>query len=75
MIPSTKVRHCKTDKGTEYTIEEWICPICKKEKSTLIIDDELCHGDGEGARFYNGGIVEGCVSCVLGNYDEDKDND
>lgn len=35
----------QTDRGTPYSIERWTCPNCGKACSSLILDDEWCHGD------------------------------
>ena len=64
IICSTTERH-KTDVGTDYEIEKWICPICIEEKSTLIIDDEVCHGDAKAATNRSGEHVEGCIDCIM----------
>jgi len=65
MIEPDELRNCETDNGTKYTIEKWTCPICGEQKSTLIIDDEWCHGDSQAAHFYNGEHKEGCSACIL----------
>jgi hypothetical protein len=34
-----------TRRGTAYEVVKWTCQKCGKERSTLYIDDEWCHGD------------------------------
>lgn len=46
MIEPTEKKQLETRKGTHYEIWKWVCPQCKKERSTLFIDDEICHGEG-----------------------------
>lgn len=60
-----ETRHCETSKGTPYTVEKWTCPICKEHKSTLLIDDEWCHGDAHASQFYLGEHKDGCSKCIL----------
>lgn len=62
---STEIRNNETRAGTKYQIEKWTCPHCHEQKSTLLIDDQWCHGDVLAASFYNGESCSGCVKCTM----------
>lgn len=64
-IETGNIRHRMTQHGTKYSIEEWICPICEEEKSTLYIDGEWCHGDSMCSYFSNVKSMHGCAQCIL----------
>ena len=64
-ITQRKTEDYITDRGTQYSIEKWVCPICNQEKSTLVIDGEWCHGDSEGSSHSMGKSIEVCAKCIL----------
>ncbi len=64
-IVTIEIRNYETRKGTAYTVERWLCPICNKEKSTLYIDGEWCHGDSRASHHHNGQNDYGCADCIL----------
>jgi len=65
VIEPFTIQSCETRKGTKYTVNEWKCPICNKEKSTLFIDDEWCHGDSEASYHFGSEHKKGCIDCII----------
>ena len=55
----------ETWRGTQYEICEWTCPKCRKQRSTLYIDGELCYGESYHIICGKGKIepVEQCGTC------------
>lgn len=67
MIEPTEKQQRETRQGTPYEIWKWVCPQCNKERSTLYLDGEWCHGDGQVASSSPGlespGWRERCSEC------------
>lgn len=65
MIEPIDKQQMETRQGTPYEIWKWVCPQCKKPRSTLYIDGEWCHGDGQVASTDadSTGWKEQCIEC------------